>query len=352
MSLRKVFITGATGYIGGEVLYKLLNGDEKFDITALVRSQAKSDKLLAGTENKISTVIGNLDDASVIKQQVENADIIINTADVDHVPSAELLSKVLVAKRAPTTLIHTSGTSVIGDDLSATKSRSTKVYSDSKSIDELNSLPYSQPHRPVDEIILNIQKQNPLIATVIVCPSTIFGLSHGYDKINSVQVPYLVELSLKRGKSFSVFSGDYIWNHIHIHDLGTLYELILKKLLKDPSSIPTGREGYYFGSYTFNEEEVVSAEPSSIEHIWYDVSKAVGESLFKRKLISSPEVDQLSADEIVKFSESEFAPFYWGSNSRSRADNGYKIGWKPIYSDSKYFWASIDEDIDHLLNKK
>lgn len=350
MSIRKVFITGATGYIGGEVLYKLLNGEEQFDITALVRSQAKSDKLLAATGNKIFTAIGNLDDAAIIREQAEKADIIINTADVDHVASAELLLSVLVAKRTPTILIHTSGTSVIGDALSATKTRSPKIYSDVKNIDEINLLPQNQPHRPVDEIVLDIQEKNPLVKTVIIAPSTIFGLSHGYDKINSVQVPYLVELSLKRGKVFSVYSGDYIWSHIHIHDLGELYELIWKRLTRDPLSIPTGKQGYYFGSYSINNEQ--GTKLSSIEHVWYDVSKAIGESLYKRKLVTTPDVDHLAQEEIVKFSGDDFAPFYWGSNSRSRGDNGYKIGWEPKYFESKYFLASIDEDIDYLLNKK
>lgn len=350
MSIRKVFITGATGYIGGEVLYKLLHGDEKFDITALVRSQAKSDKLLAATENKTSTVIGNLDDASIIREQAEKADIIINTADVDHVPSTELLSNVLVAKKTPTILIHTSGTSVIGDALSATKTRSSKIYSDVKNIDEINLLPQEQPHRPVDEIVLDIQQKNPLVKTVIIAPSTIFGLSHGYDKINSVQVPYLIDLSLKRGKVFSVYSGDYIWSHVHIHDLGDLYELIWKRITSDPSSIPTGKQGYYFGSYNTDNEQGTNL--SSIEHVWYDVSKAIGESLYKRKLLSTPDVDHLSQEEIVDFSGDDFAPFYWGSNSRSRGENGYKIGWKPKYSESKHFSASINEDVDYLLNKK
>ncbi|CUM56794.1 unnamed protein product, partial [Debaryomyces fabryi] len=39
MASLKVFLTGATGYIGGEVLYQLLNNKvHNFEVTALVRS--------------------------------------------------------------------------------------------------------------------------------------------------------------------------------------------------------------------------------------------------------------------------------------------------------------------------
>lgn len=86
---QKVFLTGATGYIGGEVLYQLLNHKTyNFEVTALVRSQKKADILTKGTDNKVIPVIGSLDDFEVIEKQVNENEIIINTADVDHVPSA------------------------------------------------------------------------------------------------------------------------------------------------------------------------------------------------------------------------------------------------------------------------
>lgn len=350
MSTHKVFLTGATGYIGGEVLYQLLNSKAySFDVTALVRSEAKAELLANATGNKVRTVIGNLDDLELIEKQAEENSIIINTANVDHVPSAEVLLKVLIKKKSPTVLIHTSGTSVIGDDLSESKGPSTKVYSDEKSIDEINSLPYEQPHRPVDAIILDISEKNPNIESVIISPSTIFGHSNGYDKIISVQIPYLIKLAVANDQSFSVYNGRYIWSHIHIKDLGDLYALILDNLIKK-NDIPKGKNGYYFGSYNLPNEVEVTESNTEIEHFWSDVSKVIGEELYKRKLISKSDVAQLNPDQIVKLAKNDvFAPFYWGSNSRSRADNGIKIGWKPVYSDPKYFWDSISDEVDYLL---
>lgn len=350
MASFKVFLTGATGYIGGEVLYQLLNNKtHNFEVSALVRSQEKADLLTKATNNKVIPVIGSLDSFEVLEKQVNENEIIINTANVDHVPSAKVLADTLIKKKSKTILIHTSGTSVIGDETSESKKPSTKIYYDDRSIDEINSLPLEQPHRPVDAIILDINERNPNIETVIISPSTIFGQSDGYDKIVSVQIPYLIALSVANDQAFSVYSGKYIWNHIHIKDLGDLYMLILDKLING-SKIPKGREGYYFGSYINQNEDSITEKPTDIEHYWSDVSEAIAKNLYDRKQISKNVLAQLKPDEVVKLAEGdEFAPYYWSTNSRSRGENGIKTGWKPKYLDAKYFWDSITEEVDYFI---
>ncbi|ABN68733.1 dehydrogenase [Scheffersomyces stipitis CBS 6054] len=350
--MSKVFITGATGYIGGQVLYELLNNKDgrKYDVTALVRSQQKAEKLLIGTNNQISTVIGSLDDVDFIKQQVEANDIIINTANVDHVPSAQAVSDALVASKDKKIYIHTSGTSILGDGLSPDKGDSHKVYSDKYSIDEINSFPDTQPHRPVDRIVLDIHNKNPNVQVVVICPSTIYGISNGYDNLVSAQVPLLITSFVKYGKGYTVYKGDEIWNHIHIKDLGDLYYLILTKL-QSGEDIPVNGTGYYFGSLAIEGEETISNEPSSIEHRWRQVSEVVAEKLFTKGLIGSKEVVSLEPQEIAKINDSEWSPFYWGTYSRSRGDNGYAIGWKPKFTSNKEFFDSFDADIDYLVKR-
>lgn len=349
MSTRTVFVTGATGYIGGQVVYNLLNSKNfHYEITALVRTQAKGDKLSSATNGRVKTVVGCLDDRHVIEQYVSQSDVIVNTANVDHVPSAEVLAEVLSKTQKPTILVHTSGTSILGDPLEKGKKASTKIYSDIASIDEINSLDENQPHRPVDKIIQGISSCNPKVKTAIVCPSAIFGRSNGFDNIISIQVPFLAKLSVKRGRAFTVYDGNYIWSHVHIADLGDLYQLLVEKFLNG-ESIPEGREGYYFGSLFTHNEGPATEKPTEIEHFWADVSSAVAEKLAAKKLIKSADVDHLDAEEVAGIYDKEpFAPFYWGTNSRSRADNGAKIGWKPTHTSEKEFWDSIGEDIDYL----
>lgn len=339
-----VFITGATGYIGGEVLYQVLKHGYK--ATALVRNQEKADNLKAKAGEKVSTVIGLLDDSNLLKEQVRLHDIIINTADVDHVPSAKAIAQELGRKDKKTIFIHTSGTSILGDELDAKKGRSLKVYSDIDDIDEINTLDEKQPHRPVDAIVQEIQQNNPLVKTVIVSPSCIFGRSNGYDKIVSAQIPLMTEVAKRNGGPYTVYSGDYIWSHVHIEDLGELYLVLLEKLVKG-ENIPSGKDGYYFGSYTSTNP--VSETPDEIEHTWRDVAAKVGEHLFKKKAITSSELESLEPKKVAELAGFDFAPYLWGTNSRSRADRAISIGWKPKYTDGKIFWDSIEGDVDHVL---
>ncbi|SGZ51753.1 CIC11C00000005577 [Sungouiella intermedia] len=330
--MTSVFLTGATGYIGGEILYQLLTHGG-YNVTALVRTDAKAQLLSEKTNGEVKTVVGCLDDLDTISTQVDAADVVINTANVDHVPSAEVFAKALAKKTKKTIFIHTSGTSVVGDPLSSTKGPSTVVYSDVKSIDEINSLTDEKPHRSVDKIVLDIEEQNANVKTVIVCPSTIFGKSRGYDNLFSSQIPLLAALSKKHGNAFTVY-------------LGITSGLMFTSMTL---SIPTGKKGYYFGSYT--DSSAITDSPSEIEHSWRGVAVQIGKILKEKGEIETNEVEQLSPDEINTFSGYLFAPYYWGTNSRTRGDNGLKIGWKPKYASSSVFWDSIEADVDHALTK-
>lgn len=315
----KVFILGATGYIGGEILFKLLILPEfsQFEITALSRTTEKAQELLKKTDNRIKTLIGTLDDTELLTEELKKSDIVINAADVDNVTVAKTISNVATSIKKPFLILHTSGTSVLGDGLSPTKSPA-KVYSDLKDNQAINSLPLEQPHRPVDEIILNIQEQNPeFVKTVLVAPPAIFGENDGYINRESVQIPLLIKLAVKNGQVFSVYSGNYQWSHVHVDDLADLYIILLKKLLKGDSDIKTGKEGYYFA-----ENGV---------HYWKDISARIGKLLKERGLIKTDQVAQLDPDAIRKLADIDFAPYYWGTNSISKAELAKEYGWEPKF---------------------
>lgn len=342
-----VFLTGATGFIGGEALYQLLSHGG-FEVRALVRSEAKADILKKATGDKVVPVLGDLDSLDLLKEEVRKADVIINTANVDHEPSAAVIAEELLKKTTKTILVHTSGTSVLGDGLSATKGPTLKVYSDVKDIDEINSLDDAQPHRPVDKIVLDIEEKNPHVSTVIIAPLCIFGKSDGYDRRFSIQIPFMSAVAKKNNRPFTVYSGNYIWSRVHIKDLGDLYWLLLEKLLKG-EKIPTGKKGYYFGAYV--SDKPVTEKPDPIEQTWRSISVQVGKILKAKGEIDSDEVQELGEKEVAEISGDPFGPYYWGTNSRSRADNGYLQGWKPKYLDEKTFWDSIEDDVEFALGR-
>lgn len=340
----KVFLIGATGYIGGQILYELLKHSQ-FEITVLVRSQEKADSLLVKTGNKVTAVIGDLDSTQLISDQVLASGLVISAADSNHLASAQNIAESLAKKGSRTIYVHTAGTSVLGDQLAAKKPPA-KVYSDISDIDAINSLPESQPHRKVDKFVLEIQDRTPNSTVVVVSPSTIFGKSNGFNHQFSAQIPLLVHLTLINGKAFLVYGGDDVWSHIHIKDLGELYRHLIIRLVNG-EKIPTGKVGYYFGAYT--EEE---GEARDIEHKWGDVLESIGKILNAKNKIETSEVEQLTPAQIIEFSGKPGAPSYFGTNSRSRADNAKSVGWVPKLYAADVFWDSIEEDVDFILSQQ
>ncbi|MDA1101853.1 MAG: NAD(P)H-binding protein, partial [Proteobacteria bacterium] len=75
----KVFVTGATGYIGGSVAAKLIADGHQ--VSALVRSEARAAQ---ARDKGINPVIGSLDDTNTLQTAVRASDAVINAASADH----------------------------------------------------------------------------------------------------------------------------------------------------------------------------------------------------------------------------------------------------------------------------
>ncbi|KAH3663959.1 hypothetical protein OGAPHI_004673 [Ogataea philodendri] len=332
MTTTKLFILGATGYIGGEVLHKFLLQYPDAHVIALVRTQAKADLLKQAINGNLETVIGDLNSLDVIEENVAKADIVINAASNNHLPSLEAIKTSLIAKKTRTLFIQTSGAGVIADSTDPTKQNPNKVYSDVKDIDEINSLPDSQPHRLADKLVQTFKESSKVVETAIISPPTIFGVSNGFDHKTSVQIPLLAKAITKVGYSFTVYKGDTYWSHVHISDLGDLYVLIIEKFLKQ-QDFPSGYKGYYFAA-------------GGTPHSWKDVSVAVSKLLVEKKLISSDKIEQLNPDQVQKVFG--LPALFWGSNAKTDADLGKQIGWEPKKSSDKEFWEDIEIEIDYL----
>jgi len=76
MSSTKFFITGATGYIGGTILDRLLShpSASSGSFFALVRSEEKAKKL---KEAGITPILGSLSDLDIIEKAASEADVVI-----------------------------------------------------------------------------------------------------------------------------------------------------------------------------------------------------------------------------------------------------------------------------------
>lgn len=67
--------TGASGYIGGDVLYAVSQAHPDWEITALVRSKDKAAQITSKYP-KIKIAHGDLDAKDLIEEKVKNSDIV------------------------------------------------------------------------------------------------------------------------------------------------------------------------------------------------------------------------------------------------------------------------------------
>ncbi|KAJ5562798.1 hypothetical protein N7535_002755 [Penicillium sp. DV-2018c] len=315
----KVFLTGATGYIGGDGLFAIASAHPDWQISALVRSEEKATQVTSKYP-QVRTVIGDLDSSDLIEEEVKNADIVYHYADCDHVASAKAIAKGAQhhTPERPLWLIHTSGTGILTVEDQRAGSygiERPKQYNDWEGVSELVNLPSDALHRNVDEIILGAGHQNPAsVKTAIVCPPTIYGLGRGPGNTKSVQAYWLSAAVLKRKRGFLVGKGENVWHQVHVQDLSNVY-----LALGEAASVGGGKA-------TWNDEGYYFAENGSF--VWGDIQRAVAKAAYDKKLIDSPDVESLDGDQVTELHP--YGIYAWGSNSRGTAIRARKLfGWSP-----------------------
>lgn len=84
-----IFLLGATGYVGGQVLDSLSKDFPAFPIRALARNLSPSKTMqLQSLHPKVEAIEGKLTDVKLIEEEAAKADIVINVAaagDMDSV---------------------------------------------------------------------------------------------------------------------------------------------------------------------------------------------------------------------------------------------------------------------------
>lgn len=301
-----VFLTGASGYIGGSVAESLVRSGVR--VRGLVREQAKADRL---STMGIDPVIGDLENLDLLTREAEKADAVINTASADHLPSVQALIKGLAGSSK--CLIHTSGASIVGDD--ARGEFCTKNIFDENT--PLVVQPLKQARRDIDLIVLGAAKAG--IRSVVVCPSLIYGIGRGLNK-HSVQIPFLIANARQHGAVQVVGPGLNVWSNVHIDDVVSMYCLALVKA-------PAG--AFYFAA---------NGEASFLD---------LGNALSQR--LGLMLVEELDPEMAARQWGVPRAFYSLGSNSRVRSVMGRsELGWAPEH-ESVVNWILNSMPIEELL---
>lgn len=217
----RVFITGATGYIGSAVCAAVKKRGH--DVVGLARSTASVEKLrVAG----VHPVRGSLRDLDVLREMTHDADAVIHCAFEASAEGAQLEAPALDAMLGSVdtdheAFIYTSGVWVYGDTAGRT-------------VDEtapLNPTPLVawRPHH--ERKVQDAQRHK--LRTVIIRPGLVYGGHGGL-------------IAMMRGQANAqqlaiIGSGENHWAMIHVDALAELYALAVEEAPAD--SIYNGVSG-------------------------------------------------------------------------------------------------------------
>ena len=210
----KIFITGASGYIGGSVSAALMAAGHQ--VSGLARSDDASAAL---AKVGMTPVQGTLDDAEVLARAAHDADVTVNAANAGHRAAAEAMLKALADTGK--TFLHTDGSSIVG-----TRARGELVE---KVFDEgtpFTPTPQRAPRVEIDKMVRRAAGNG--VRSVVIAPSLIYGLGHGLNS-HSIQVPWLIQVAKKFGVAKHIGRGENRWANVHIDDLMALYVLAIEK---------------------------------------------------------------------------------------------------------------------------
>ncbi|WP_397453120.1 NAD-dependent epimerase/dehydratase family protein [Pseudomonas sp. NA-150] len=284
----KIFVTGVTGYIGGSVAKYLV--DAGHEVSGLLRNPNQRAALQA---LGITPVLGTLDDAYILTEQARAADAVINAANSDHLASVQTFIEAL--RGSGKVLLHTSGSSVVGDDARGAYQRP-DVFTDETPFSPMD---IRKDRVEINQLVRRAGVEHG-IRSIVFCPTMIYGESLGLPA-KSDQLPKLFAKSREYGAGAYMGTGLHRWSNVHIEDLAELYRLAIEKA---PSA-----------SLFFAE----NGEASFLE-IATSISKALG---FAGKTQSWPAEDAIAQ-------LGDWARFAIGSNSRVRAVNArVLLGWVP-----------------------
>ena len=294
----KIFITGASGYIGGSVAAALRTAGHT--VSGLARS---AESAAALDSIGIEPVRGSLDDTDVLAQAARLADVTVNAASADHRGAVEAILGAL--EGTGKTFLHTSGSSIVG-----TPAHGELVEQIFDEDTPFTPSPARAARVALDNTIRAAADNG--VRSIIIAPSLIYGLGHGLNP-NSIQVPWLIALATKAGVPKHIGSGENRWSNVHIDDLVPLY---LKAIEKAPA-----------GTFYFAENG---------ENSMREVCEAIGHMLKQSAAPQSMTVEEAAAEWGAGAADNTM-----GSNSRVRAKHARaELGWQPQA-------ASLIEEIEH-----
>lgn len=210
----RIFVTGATGFIGSAVVQELLGAGHQ--VLGLARSEAAVKALAAvGAEAHQ----GSLDDLDSLRRGAAASDGVIHTAfvhDFSDYPGAcatdlravEAIGAALASSGRP--FVIASGTALLAPNRIATEN------------DAADPNSVGAPRVPSEEAALALAAQGVRSAVVRLPPSVHGDGDHGF-------IPALIDIARSTGVSGYIGDGLNRWPAVHRFDAAQLFRLVMEK---------------------------------------------------------------------------------------------------------------------------
>jgi nucleoside-diphosphate-sugar epimerase len=206
----RVFVTGATGFIGSALVPELINAGHK--VLGLTRSDAGA-KSLAAAGAEVHR--GSLEDLESLKSGASKSDAVIHLAFVHD------FSKFLENCETDRRAIEALGSALAGSDRLLIATSGTLLVAAGRLATEEDAPTGTMPR-------LNTEKE----AAALVGPGVricLVRLPQVHDQNKQGLVTYLVDIARAKGVSAYVGDGMNRWSAAHLSDTARLYRLALEK---------------------------------------------------------------------------------------------------------------------------
>jgi nucleoside-diphosphate-sugar epimerase len=186
----KLFVTGATGYIGGSVTEKLVASGH--EVRGLVRpTEKEKEKIPLLKVRGINPVVGTLDDPEILTSAAQAADAVIHAASADH--SGSVVTLVTALERSGKLLITTTGSAIVADHADGAYAAEAPLTEDTY----FEPVPYRRPRVDMNRYVRQAAFEKG-IRSVVICPTMVYGSRRGLQP-DSDQLPKLIGLSKQIG---------------------------------------------------------------------------------------------------------------------------------------------------------
>ncbi|MFP8967432.1 SDR family oxidoreductase [Pokkaliibacter sp. CJK22405] len=209
----KVFVTGATGFIGSLVVTELRQRGH--EVMGLARSDTSAAAL---RQQGVEVVYGSLEDTEILATAARACDGVIHTAFIHDFSNfahsvavdraaVQAMGEALKGSHKP--FVIASGTAMLS-------------YQGRPALESDRMKAEDFPRAPTELYLLDLAEQGVRSSSVRLPPSVHDATAHGF-------IPSLIEIARKRGVAGYIGSGENCWPAVHRKDAAKVFCLALEK---------------------------------------------------------------------------------------------------------------------------